>query len=187
MIDLINCLKKYKAYNPNEENARLEFINFLENQTNCFSRQNKKGHVTSGGFVVDGAGNILLNHHKKLGRWVQFGGHADGSQDCMQVAKREVFEETGIQNLRLAKTEIFNVAVVEIPPNPKTGEEAHLHYDINFLFIAPAHEFKISSESLDIKWVSVREARKLAHSQDESLLRMIEKYEKILSKSFANN
>ena len=41
-------------------------------------------------------GNFLLMNHKKLGKWVQPGGHIELNEDPEEAAIRETFEETGI-------------------------------------------------------------------------------------------
>ena len=71
------------------------FIDVRTN-TNCFSRSNLKGHITASALIMDGNGNILLNHHKILDMWLLFGGHSDGEVNSLNVAKREVMEESGI-------------------------------------------------------------------------------------------
>jgi 8-oxo-dGTP pyrophosphatase MutT (NUDIX family) len=40
----------------------------------------------------------LLIYHKKLDKWLQPGGHADGEEDLHKVAKSELEEETGVVN-----------------------------------------------------------------------------------------
>lgn len=182
MFDLKTELKTYKPYDLKEAEAVKQVLDFLDNSTNCYDRSNLKGHVTAGGFVADGKGNILLNHHKKTGMWFQFGGHSDGESDCLNVAKREIFEETGIDKLVLVSDKIYDVAVNNIDYSVKKNEPAHLHYDINFLFYVKNKKFKISNESTDIKWVTIPEARKLVNKDDYSILRMIDKYEHICNK-----
>ena len=44
---------------------------------------------------------IHMAHHRKLGRWLQLGGHADGDGDLGQVALREAEEESGLAGLSL--------------------------------------------------------------------------------------
>ena len=71
-------------------------MHFLKTDNNCFSRTNLKGHITAGALVIDKKGNVLLNHHKILDMWLLFGGHSDGEANSLNVAKREVMEESGI-------------------------------------------------------------------------------------------
>lgn len=187
MFNLIEQLEKYKYFDKNEEKSVNDTMIFLRQSTNCFDRSNLKGHITAGGFVCDNRGNILLNHHKQSGMWFQFGGHSDGECDSLSVAKREIMEETGLTNVSLAINGIFDVAVITIPYNAKRNEPEHLHYDVNYIFYTNNKNFEISNESTEIKWVSIEEAKKLINPQDIGMIRMIEKYEKLLEKKICKN
>ena len=104
-------IKIYKPYDNKEKEDVQKVKYFLENYTNCYDRSNLEGYITAGAFVGDKQGNILLNHHKKSGLWFQFGGHSDGEEDSLNVAKREIMEETGLEitNIKQLKTyEIIN-------------------------------------------------------------------------------
>ncbi|MEG1581865.1 MAG: NUDIX hydrolase [Clostridia bacterium] len=181
MFILLNELKNYTSYDNNEKSCVENAIKFLENNENCFDRSNLKGHITAGALVCDNDGNILLNHHKKSGMWFQFGGHSDGEDDSLNVAKREVMEESGITNFS-TDGKIFDVAVMEIPFSAKKNEPEHKHYDINFLFIVKDKNYEVSNESMEIKWVTIDEAKRLVDPNDNGMQRMILKY-----KNFLNN
>ena len=181
MLSLDQSLRKYTPYDKKESEDVETIISFLENNQNCYSRTNLKGHITAGAFVCDNEGNILLNHHGITDMWFQFGGHCDGEEDVLNVAKREVEEESGIKDFTLGETQIFDVAVNEVAFNERKNEPEHFHYDINFLFVVNNHDFKISEESFDIKWVSINEALKLVDPNDYAMLRMIKKYEEYLT------
>lgn len=178
MFDLMSELQKHFSYDKNEEKCVKDTLQFLKASSNCFDRSNLSGHITAGGLVCDKKGNVLLNHHKKTGLWLQFGGHCDGDSDCFNVAKREIFEESGISDLNLGKDGIFDVAIMKIPHIK--NEPAHLHYDINFLFFVNESDFKVSNESIEIKWVTIEEARNLIHPEDKGMFRMLAKYKEII-------
>ena len=180
MFKLLDELRIYKPFDSREKEDLIKVISFLENDTNCFDRSNLKGHITAGAFVCDNKGNILLNHHKKSGMWFQFGGHSDGEENSLNVAKREIMEEAGITEFELGVDSIYDVAVIKIPENIKKKEPEHWHYDINFLFIVNNHECEISNESIDIKWVTIEEALNLVDEKDYGMIRMINKYKEYL-------
>lgn len=178
--EVIRQLKIFKPLDQNEENDRQQILNFLENNDNCFDRSNKSGHITAGGFVVSSDGMVLLNRHKKLNMWLQFGGHCDGNEDILESALREVEEESGIdsKNLSLIFPHFFNVEVQAIPGNLKKDEPAHFHYDINFLFLSNTKNFQISEESNEIRWFSINEAKSTIESDDKGSHRCLKKIEK---------
>ena len=176
-FDLANELVNYEAFDEQEKANVKSVLEFLKNNSNSYDRSNLKGHVTAGGLVVDGKGNVLLNHHKKTGMWFQFGGHSDGDTNCINVARREISEEAGIFDCKLISNKIFDVDVQQIAYSAKKNEPEHFHYDINFLFLAKDKNFRISNESTEIKWVSIDEAKNLINKEDKAMQRMLKKYE----------
>ena len=113
---------------------------FVERHPDPFDRRIAEGHLTGSAIVVSAAGDqVLLLHHRKLGRWLQPGGHAEpGERDGEAVALREAREETGIEGLALhpSAPRPLDVDVHPIPARP--DEPAHLHLDLRYLAVAPA-------------------------------------------------
>lgn len=179
-FDLYNALDSYKPTNTEEIKSLNEIKIFLKNNENCFSRTNLKGHITAGALVIDKDCNVLLNHHKILDKWLHFGGHSDGEANSLNVAKREVMEESGIVDVNDLDGKIFDVDVHLIPENKSKNEPAHYHYDIRFLFITNEKNFQISDESLDVKWVTMEEAKKLV--TNPATIRMLDKAFKLYGK-----
>ena len=186
MFDLLEEVKNHKCFDLHEEESKQKIIDFLKNYTNCFSRKNFYGHITAGGFIADEKGNILLNHHKGLDMWFQFGGHCDDNPNILEVAKREILEETGLTDL-LQIGNLFDVSYCVNPGSVKKNEPKHYHFDINFLFLTRNHNFQISDESTEIKWVTIEEAKKLIDPKDISMLRMVDKYEIFLNNKITSN
>jgi 8-oxo-dGTP pyrophosphatase MutT (NUDIX family) len=78
----------------------------------CFHRDCFPGHFTGSALVVSADGSrALLHHHRKLDRWLQFGGHCDGDVNVPRVAQREAFEESGISGLILASARPFDLDI----------------------------------------------------------------------------
>ena len=70
-------------------------------------------HRIAAGVIVEEEGRILLVRHTKPSAydfWVAPGGGAEGNEDLFAVAKREVFEETGllVEPLLIAYIEEFS-------------------------------------------------------------------------------
>lgn len=170
---LLSLLDSYVPADELENRMYLETIQFINDNPDCFERTLLKGHVTASGWVVSPEHDqVLLMHHRKLDRWFQPGGHADGDPDVLRVAAKEVEEETGVSNLKIAREAIFDVDVHFIPANSK--DPAHYHYDIRFVFEAdPEAGLVINSESKDVRWVPLQEIVLLNDS--ESLMRMVRK------------
>ena len=170
---VLSLLNSYIPSNGNEYDMHQETIKFVRDNPDCFERTLATGHVTASGWVISPERDrVLLMHHRKLGRWFQPGGHCDGDSDVAFVAEKEVTEETGLTNISLAQTGIFDVDVHLIPANSK--DPAHYHYDIRFLFEGdPEEDLVINAESKEVRWVQLSEVHHLNDS--ESILRMVRK------------
>lgn len=172
-IQLLTLLKAHSPATVEETGMTQATIDFVEANANCFDRSLLAGHVTGSAWIVspDRQQTVLI-HHRKLGRWFQPGGHADGDPDIAAVAFRESEEETGLTSLKLVSPAIFDVDIHPIPARGNVPE--HLHYDIRFLLEAdPSELFKLTEEVNDVQWVRLDTVNELTNSL--SVLRMIQK------------
>ncbi|GLQ98701.1 NUDIX hydrolase [Dyella mobilis] len=147
---------------------------FLCEAERPFEREQKDGHFTGSAWLVDADGErVLLTHHRKLNRWLQLGGHADGDSDLAAVALREAGEESGLAGL-VVESDIFDVDRHWIPERKR--EPGHWHYDVRYVVRAGKGDaFVISEESLELAWVSIRSIAG-DDGADESLRRMARKW-----------
>ena len=125
------------------------------------------GHVTASAFVLDPSRRqLLLIHHRKLGTWLQPGGHVDDGEGVFAAAVREVREETGVNAVRRGEG-IFDLDVHPIPPSGV--RPAHKHFDVRFLLDATSDELIASDEVLGARWVALEDIS--ATVTDRSVLR----------------
>ena len=154
-------------------------LEFILNHANCFDRTLMHGHVTGSAWVINPArSHVLLLHHRKLNRWFQPGGHADGDPDMLQVVQKEVSEESGIDvsHIKLLSHDIFDVDIHTIYPSEY--DERHTHYDIRFLVeIDDRLEIPGNDESHQIDWVPLFQVSRFNNMR--SLHRMIRKTEQM--------
>ncbi len=160
-FDLYKAIENYNPKDESEKECVGKMKEFLRTNDNCFSRTNLKGHITAGALVMDKNGNVLLNHHKALDKWLLFGGHSDGESNSLNVAKMEIMEESGITEFDDLGGKILDIDVHIILENSAKQEPAHYHYDIRFLFIVKNKDFKISDESKEAKCMSINEAKQV--------------------------
>jgi 8-oxo-dGTP pyrophosphatase MutT (NUDIX family) len=154
-----------------QERTRDRMLAFIdEHPSDAHLRTCVPGHLTASALVVDAAGErVLLTHHRKLGRWLQLGGHCDGDANLAAVALREATEESGIADLAIDPVPI-DVDIHTIPA--RKGELEHLHLDTRFLVRAPAGAAeRASEESIDLRWFQRDEAESL--EIDDSVRRLI--------------
>jgi len=132
------------------------FIEFINEYPDCYLRSCLHGHLTASVFVLNSdLSKALLMHHRKLGIWVQPGGHADGETNLLEVAKKELFEEANLSAVNPMSTEIFDISIHKIPA--RINEPAHLHYDVIFLFHSTDDNFKHNHEAKAMAWVDLND------------------------------
>ncbi len=119
-----------------QEVHRDQVIEFCAEHPDALHRRCLDGHLTASAFVVDPQNeSVALVDHRKLGLWLQPGGHADGEGNLALVARTEVSEEIGLDGLRWVFP-AFDLDVHPIPARP--GEPEHLHLDLRFLAMVAA-------------------------------------------------
>lgn len=165
------------AYAPGDEHERAMAARIralLVEQPQPFARTPvPPGHITASAWIVDASRTrTLLTHHRKLDRWLQLGGHADGDADVRRVAMREAREESGLASLRFVSPAIYDLDVHAIPE--RGSDLAHEHFDIRFALEAdPLEPFVVSSESHALAWVEIADLA--SYGADESVLRLARK------------
>ena len=169
--DLVKKLERFCAQNPNRKTAAGRILYFIRNTLDCFERSHLTGHITGSAWLLNPNGDkVLMTLHRKLQRWLQPGGHADGQTDTLAVAIREAEEESGIHGITPVSEDIFDVDIHLIPARP--GEPEHYHYDIRYLLRAPHEHFIVSDESDALEWWSAADFAARKTETDEAVLRM---------------
>jgi 8-oxo-dGTP pyrophosphatase MutT (NUDIX family) len=170
-----DALARYAVQWPQEAEVVDHFLALLaEIDSEPFTRGRLAGHFTGSAWLVDRTGTrVLLTHHRKLDRWLQLGGHADGDPDLSNVALKEAEEESGLSGLTL-ELGIFDLDRHWIPA--RADVPAHWHYDVRYVVRAGDHEaFTVSEESLDLAWREIGELV-AGPASDESVERMSRKW-----------
>jgi 8-oxo-dGTP pyrophosphatase MutT (NUDIX family) len=164
----------YRRRWPDEAPMVDAFIALLAVDDDPFIRKRLASHFTASAWLVSSDGQrVLLTHHRKLGRWLQLGGHADGDCDLARAALKEAEEESGLPGLKIDRT-LFDLDRHWIPEHK--GVPAHWHYDVRYVVSAgDSEEFVVSDESHDLAWRGI-EAIAADPQSDDSLRRMAHKW-----------
>ncbi|HYO25691.1 MAG TPA: NUDIX hydrolase [Lacipirellulaceae bacterium] len=180
---LLAMLDRYEVRYPAERATAERIRALVRAHPDCFERTCRPGHVTASAWVTTpGRDRCLLVHHRKLGRWLQPGGHMDGQGDVLAAALREVEEETAV-----ASVDVVDVAgeppgltpldldVHVIPARYDAAgallEDEHEHHDVRMLLVATGDLTpRTSEESHAVRWFTMEEMR--AQIAEESVLRM---------------
>ena len=151
---LLAELEAYRGVDEVEEQHRRHIRRHVAEIAGWWHRDTLPGHVTASAFVVSPqVDRILLHHHRRLSRWLQFGGHDDGEQCPARAALRELAEESGLEDFHfLPGPAIFDLDVHPIPA--AGGMPAHDHLDVRFLIAADpaAALLPAAGESRQLQW-----------------------------------
>lgn len=170
---LVEQLQAYTAFDAVEHDMLQRMIAFVQQYPDDhMSRDLQVGHITGSAWILDrNMERALLTHHRKLDKWLQLGGHAEGESRIVDVCRREAEEESGLSSIVLADESIFSVDIHLIPEHK--GFPAHYHLDVRFLFFAdPEEPLQITNESKDLKWIALKDITAL--NNDASMQRMVQ-------------
>ncbi|KRC54746.1 MULTISPECIES: NUDIX hydrolase [unclassified Nocardioides] len=150
--DALRVLADWRAPDAAEEALRVRYVRHLESTPDGMWRASYPDHVTAGTLVIDATGdNVLLNLHRKAGRWFHFGGHAEEADATLAaVALREAHEESGLTALAFHPEPVQ----LDLHTVPFCGDRGGVnHLDVRYVAAAPAAaEAVVSDESLAVRW-----------------------------------
>ena len=146
---------------PREADARVRFLAELDRLADPCNEHADPVHVTASAIVVGTRGTVL-HLHKRLGRWMQPGGHIDPGETPPEAARREAIEEIGLDvehpgtGPRLIHLDVHEAAL------------GHTHLDLRYLLVGEdADPQPPPGESPDARWYGWDEALAAA---DEALV-----------------
>ncbi|MFC8829703.1 NUDIX hydrolase [Streptomyces sp. NPDC057137] len=169
--DAVHVLETYDG----QEDLRGIYLEHLASRPDGMWKSCEAGHVTASALVIDAArGRVLLTLHKKLGMWLQMGGHCERQDGSLAAAAlREATEESGIQGLTLLPGGPVQLDRHRIPA------PCHWHLDVQYAALAPVGAVEeISEESLDLRWFAYDEVAAVA---DGSVVRLLDRTRAALS------
>lgn len=159
---LYDKIAAYVPCNAQEAADRALMLAQLGRYDDLLFRSNPVMHFTASGWVVDPARErVLMVYHNIYQSWSWTGGHADGDENLLSVAMREVREETGIDHLRPISSEIFSLEILGVKAHVRRTEyvNTHLHLNLTYLFEAdPAEPLRVKhDENSAVAWLPVSE------------------------------
>ena len=172
---IVALLAAYQPPSAEQSQIRESMLQFVQDHPNCLARDNYYGHITASAWVIDADGSrALLTLHRKIGLWLQLGGHSEGDTDLLAAARREVQEESGLTDLMAVIPGVFDLDVHRIPAIGT--EPAHYHFDVRFfLQLQHTQPLIISEESIDLAWYTPEEIAYL--NTDASVQRLCRQWQ----------
>jgi len=181
-VNVIKFLEEFKPQDHQEKTDIEKIIELILQYEDIFVRECLPAHITASALVVNPETMmVLLHNHRKLNKWLQFGGHADGDTDLIRVALKEASEETGLHDLK------FYLSSVNEQPSPidielqtipeKNGVPEHYHLDFRFLLFTSEKDIPTpdESESQELGFFSFLDIEKMGDKLDPALMRLITK------------
>lgn len=167
--DVRQAIAGYVSADPQEIESRGRMLELLASPGPFLRSNFVPGHFTASAFVLSPERDaLLLILHRKLGLWLQPGGHVEASDPSLAAAaRREVVEEVGAELEADPLETPFDLDIHRIPAH-KT-DPAHEHFDVRFRFYARSRAFSTSDEVVRAAWVPLSRLSEV--TSDRSVLR----------------
>jgi 8-oxo-dGTP pyrophosphatase MutT (NUDIX family) len=163
-----DLLTGWAAPDAEQDRLRRHFVDHLQRHADGWSRSCPGRHLTASTMIIspDG-GQVLLTLHRKIGRWLQTGGHIEpGDHDLPAAALREATEESGLPVIEIGDILLLSRHAVACGPVRPT-----FHLDVQFLAVADAGQRAVvSAESEQVGWFAVDRLPDV----DDSVRRLVE-------------
>ena len=155
---LVRTVRDHHPVDQREEESIALFLRDVPHIDDPFDEEAGLVHVTASAIVVSDAGDkVALHLHKRLGMWLQPGGHIEKGEDPSAAAVREATEELGIA----VRHHGDRPALLHIDVHP--GPKGHTHHDVRFLLRAPEVPMvPAEGESPDAVWFTWDDAVAIA-------------------------
>lgn len=148
MTDVADLAAQVAAIEPVDAREAESLAATLERLTwpgDPFDESRNDHHLTASAFVLSRRG-VILHLHRRLGIWVQPGGHVDVGESPEQACVREVREETGLEAWHTDPPTLFHV---DVHPGPR----GHTHYDLRYVLLAASLDpTPMPGESTEVYW-----------------------------------
>ena len=163
---LEKILEEYLKVFPEEKERQNEYKKYLKSAKGdeVADWNNFNGHTVATGFIYNkNTKKFLVVHHRDLDMYLSPGGHVDlEDENPLNTAKREVKEETGLDNLEYMNVNENKLIPLDIDThiigyNKRKNLPEHYHFDHRYLFeVSKNPEIKIAEEELsEYQWVEI--------------------------------
>lgn len=163
-------IENYNPCNEQEEKDKQVMLKYINNFDDVLTRDNEFGHFTASSWVVNKEKTkVLMIYHNIYKSWAWTGGHADGESDLLKTAIRELKEETGVENVKVLKDDIFSLEIVCVNGHVKRGKYVASHVHLNATFLLEVDENEVlrikEDENSGVKWVNIEDVEKVSSEE----------------------
>ncbi len=169
---IAHAVARRRPVDARERQSIARFAEAYPRLADPFSASADPVHVTASAIVLADPPSprhgVVLHKHRRLGLWMQPGGHVDPGETPWDAARRETVEETG---LPVALARGNHLLHVDVHPGPR----GHNHLDLRYLATAPPQPpAPPEGESQDVGWFGWRDAIRRAEIGVEGVLRALQ-------------
>jgi len=183
-MNLKEQIENYEPFDEQEARDKEQMLSFINTFDDVLTRENTFGHFSASAFVVNqDRTKMVVVYHIINDGWIYPGGHADGIENLLEVAVREVKEETGL-DVKVLDENIYGIESAPVKGHIKRGKyvSAHIHFDCIYLMEADDTIPLVfrEDESKGVKWIPFSEAT------DEKMVDWVRPIHKKLIKKLTN-
>lgn len=158
-------IEKYQPYNEQEANDKQIMLKYIDTFEDVLTRNNEFGHFTASAWAVNREKTkVLMIYHNIYQSWAWTGGHADGEDNLLEVAIRELKEETGIKNVKVLNNNIFSLEIICVNGHIKKEKYVSSHQHLNLTYLVEVDEKEIlkvkEEENSGVKWINLEDIAK---------------------------
>ncbi len=168
--NFLKILNDYLLLYPEERQRQSYLATYLKthNDKEIIDWNNFNGHIVAGGFIyAKEEHKFLVLYHKDLKMFLYPGGHVNSNdKNPLEIAKREIMEETGLNNLKQLKLTTNELIPIDIDThliksNDRLNLPEHYHFDFRYLFIVDKiSKIKIEEDEIsNYKWIDINELK----------------------------
>jgi 8-oxo-dGTP pyrophosphatase MutT (NUDIX family) len=169
VAELREAVTAFDAATEREVASRTRFLAELDRLADPFGREADPVHVTGSGIVAGRRGTVL-HWHKRIGGWMQPGGHVDAGETPWETALRETQEETGLA----VRHPAGGPRLLHLDAHPAGP---HFHLDLRYLLEgADEDPAPPPGESQQVRWFTLADAMQVADDALIDGLRRLENY-----------
>lgn len=169
-MELKEKIEKYQPYNEQEAKDKQTMLKYIDTFEDVLTRNNEFGHFTASAWTLNQERTkVLMVYHNIYQSWAWTGGHADGESNLLEVAIRELKEETGVKNVKVLNDNIFSLEIICVNGHVKRGKYISSHQHLNLTYLLEVDEKEIlkmkEDENSGVKWINLEDVEKASNEK----------------------
>ena len=169
-MELREKIEKYQPYNEQEAKDKQTMLKYIDTFEDVLTRNNEFGHFTASAWTLNQERTkVLMVYHNIYQSWAWTGGHADGESNLLEVAIRELKEETGVKNVKVLNDNIFSLEIICVNGHVKRGKYISSHQHLNLTYLLEVDEKEIlkikEDENSGVKWINLEDVEKASNEK----------------------